>query len=103
MTMHMIDLISGEVKTEDNPPQDIKCAGWAENSSMSENGSCVGVTDGANCAYVMLRGYTSPSLKFTPEDKIACVAISADGSCVAVGCQSGQLHFLSVLDATRPI
>lgn len=70
---------------------------WLESQKVSGNGIRCEVAEDSRSVQVILADEASTALTFTPDDPVVNAAISEDGSCVAIACESGQLHFLDVV------
>ncbi|MBD2463051.1 TIR domain-containing protein [Oscillatoria sp. FACHB-1407] len=70
---------------------------WLESQKVSGNGIRCEVAEDSRSVQVILADDASTTLTFTPDDPVVNAAISEDGSCVAIACESGQLHFVDVV------
>jgi len=65
--------------------------GWGD-MATSPDPSCCRLEGGWTLGLIL--PWSEAPLTFSPDDEIAQMAMSADGSCVVIGCRSGAMHFL---------
>jgi len=94
---HLIDLDTGAVTEGADAPAGFERSGWAEPRLVSDDGIRCEIIEEGRCLCVILPGEGRKRLLFTPDEKIVCVAIAPNGSCIAIACASGQMHFLGIL------
>jgi hypothetical protein len=94
--VRIIDLESGDHHEDFAQPGDIEI-GCAGDQSQSESGVRCEVTTNGNELRLNLSSYNETSPRFTPDDRILFAVVAGNGSCIAVACESGQLHFLSIV------
>lgn len=75
--------------------------GWYEQDDSAKPDLAVRISDDDWTVTLHLAKADESIASFTPDDVVTCVAVSADSSCVVVGCQSGQVHFLELIRSTK--
>jgi hypothetical protein len=91
---HAIDLTGESMQRE--PGRSAEVIPWLDPESQrkSDSGYACLIDERENA--VVILGATPGHPRFTPDDRLTHAAISADGSCVAAACESGQMHFLEI-------
>lgn len=92
----VIDLESGKIVSESKQNDDINI-GWVEGQLLSESGLRCEISETGNEIRLFFKENPNP-LRFNPDEKILFAAIADNDSCIAIACESGQMHFLSIID-----